>query len=95
MEEYICEISPDQIRVSPFQPRRFFAEVELKELSDSILQIGLIQPPVVRKIMQNEKILYYELIAGERRWRAAMLAGLNKMPVIVRLSSDNQGLHVP
>lgn len=90
MEEYISEVSIDQIRVSPFQPRRQFSEEELKELADSILQIGLIQPPVVRKIVQKDKILYYELIAGERRWRASEKAGLKKIPVIVRSSTDHQ-----
>jgi len=88
MEEYICEVDLAEIRVSPFQPRRTFAEEELLQLASSISHFGIIQPPVVRKIVQNGKALYYELIAGERRWRAAQKAGLKMIPVIVRISSD-------
>lgn len=88
MEEIICEIACDAIRVSPFQPRRSFAEEELEELAASIRAVGLIHPPVVRTIRNGEKILYYELIAGERRWRAAQKAGLQRLKVLVRESSD-------
>lgn len=88
MEEYICEVDLGEIRVSPFQPRRSFAEEEIQQLASSISHFGIIQPPVVRKIIQNGKTLYYELIAGERRWRAAQKAGLKKIPVIVRVSTD-------
>ncbi len=88
MEEIICEVDWDAIRVSPFQPRRTFSEEELEELAISIRTVGLIHPPVVRKIATGEKILYYELIAGERRWRAAQRAGLNKIKVLVRNSND-------
>lgn len=88
--EYICEVDPGEIRVSPFQPRRVFAEEELKELTASIRHCGLIQPLVVRKIVQNDRILYYELIAGERRWKAAQRAGMKKIPVVVRFSTDEE-----
>lgn len=88
MEEKICEVRPDQIRPSPFQPRREMAEGELEELASSIKAVGLIHPPVVREIVQEGKLLYYELIAGERRWRAASLAGLKTLNVVVRESSD-------
>jgi ParB family transcriptional regulator, chromosome partitioning protein len=88
VEETICEIDWDSIRVSPFQPRRTFSEEELEELAASIRAVGLIHPPVVRKIASGEKILYYELIAGERRWRAAQKAGFKRLNVIVRNSSD-------
>ncbi len=90
MDEIIDEIDWDSIRVSPFQPRRVFSEEELKELALSIQAIGLIHPPVVRKIQSKNRILYYELIAGERRWRAAKLAGQNKIKVIVRESTDQE-----
>jgi ParB family chromosome partitioning protein len=90
VKEYICEVSLDEIRVSPFQPRREMKESDLNELAESIKAIGLIHPPVVRTIESNGKILYYELIAGERRWRASRKAGLEKINVLVRSSSDSE-----
>ena len=60
------------------QPRRNFEEDSLLELADSIKQIGVLQPLIVQK--KND---YYEIIAGERRWRAAKIAGLKEVPVIV------------
>lgn len=90
MDETICEVEWNAIRVSPFQPRRTFSEDELEELASSIRGVGLIHPPVVRKIEGGGKVLYFELIAGERRWRAAQRAGLNKLNVIVRTSTDEQ-----
>lgn len=88
----ICEVSWDAIRVSPFQPRRIFNAEELEELAASIRSVGLIHPPVVRAIEAQGKRLYYELIAGERRWRAAKLAGYETLKVIVRTSSDEHAL---
>jgi ParB family transcriptional regulator, chromosome partitioning protein len=88
VEETINEVAWGAIRVSPFQPRRTFSEEELEELAASIREVGLIHPPVVRKVEGGGKILYYELIAGERRWRAAQKAGLERLYVIVRDSSD-------
>ncbi len=87
-EDIICEVEWETIRVSPFQPRRVFAEEELEELAASIREVGLIHPPIVRKIQNKDKLLYYELIAGERRWRAAKKAGLATLNVIVRTSTD-------
>ena len=89
MEDSICEVAWDSIRVSPFQPRKEIAENELEELAASIKSVGLIHPPVVRRIMQGDQFLYYELIAGERRWRATKLAGFTSLIVIVRASSDD------
>lgn len=88
MEETICEVDWNAIRVSPFQPRRTFLEEELEDLAASIRAVGLIHPPVVRPVMGSGKVLYYELVAGERRWRAAQKAGLLKLKVLVRNSSD-------
>ena len=88
MDEQLCEVACDAIQVSPFQPRTHFSSEEIEELAASIKQTGLIQPPVVRAIESQGKLLYYELIAGERRLRAAKLAGLKKITVIVRASSD-------
>lgn len=82
----IKEISIEQIEVNPFQPRRHFAREELEELAASIQIVGLIHPPLVRPKEQSDK---YELISGERRYRAAQLAGLQKIHVIVRSSSNS------
>jgi len=67
-----------------YQPRREFNSDSLQELADSIASQGLIQPILVREVAQNK----YEIIAGERRWRAAQLAGLDSVPAIVREISD-------
>lgn len=88
MDESIVEVSCEEIRVSPFQPRRHFSEDELEELAASIRSVGLIQPPVVRRIQHRDQTLYYELIAGERRWRAAKKAGLSHLKVIVRDTNE-------
>lgn len=76
----VLELSVDQISVNPHQPRRRFDERALQELADSLKSTGLIQPIVARGTSEGG----FELIAGERRWRAARLAGLTTLPVIVR-----------
>ena len=70
---------------NPFQPRTRFSELELDELSDSIRQHGVMQPVVVRQTVRG-----YELIAGERRWRASQRAGLAVIPALVRDIDDQQ-----
>jgi ParB family chromosome partitioning protein len=82
-------IDIDLIEPSPHQPRTTFREAALEELSRSILASGIIQPLLVRPIDGR-----YELIAGERRWRAAQLAGLSKVPAIVREVSDELALEM-
>jgi len=72
-------LRPSEIEPNRLQPRKHFDEDALQELSDSIKQYGLIQPIVVQK-----KGKRYEIIAGERRWRASMKAGLSKVPVIIK-----------
>ena len=67
------------------QPRKFFDEDKLQELADSIKQFGLLQP-----ILVQDRKDYYEIIAGERRWRAARLAGLKEVPVIIKNYSDQE-----
>lgn len=75
------------ISTSPFQPRQStFDEDELKELAKTIQEVGLIHPPTVRQVSESQ----YELIAGERRYRAALLAGLTRIPVIIRTSNDEK-----
>src|SRR5436305_3130365 len=79
----------DTIIPSPLQPRKNFAPEALQELVDSIRQHGIIQPLIVRRIDGR-----YELIAGERRWRAAQEVGLSEVPVIVRTASDLEVLEL-
>jgi ParB family chromosome partitioning protein len=83
------EVDIDRISPSPFQPRRAFDETKLQELVMSIRNQGIIQPLVVRP--KGER---FELIAGERRWRAAMKAGLTRVPVVVREASDHDALQL-
>lgn len=78
------QIPVEFLQRGEYQPRREFNADSLQELADSILSQGLIQPIVVREIAQNK----YEIIAGERRWRAAQLAGLDSIPATVREISD-------
>jgi len=79
----------DLLDPSPYQPRTRFAESALEELAQSIRSSGIIQPLVVRKIGSR-----YQLIAGERRWRAAQRAQLLRVPVVVREVGDEQALEL-
>ena len=80
------EIDVNNISANPKQPRTVFDEDQLTELALSIKEVGLLQPPVVRSIGNGK----YQLIMGERRFRAAKLAGLRSIPVIIRQTSDDQ-----
>ncbi|MCQ2297276.1 MAG: ParB/RepB/Spo0J family partition protein [Bacteroidales bacterium] len=82
----INEISLDQIDVNPFQPRKEFSEEALEELAQSIRQQGVITPITVRQMPDNR----YQLIAGERRFRASKRAGLTEIPAYVRIATDGQ-----
>ncbi|MGM0517204.1 MAG: ParB/RepB/Spo0J family partition protein [Pseudomonadota bacterium] len=79
------ELAVDLINPNPFQPRTRFDDAALTELADSIRAQGVIQPVVVRRRSGE-----YELIAGERRWRAAQKAGLTRIPAVIREIDDNQ-----
>ena len=81
--EQIVKIS--KVEPNREQPRKTFAEKELQELADSIKQFGVLQPLLVKKNGE-----YYEIIAGERRWRAAKLAGLKEVPVIIREYTEKE-----
>ena len=83
------EIAVERVTPSPFQPRRTFDEAKIEELAASIRNQGIIQPLVVRP--QGDG---FELIAGERRWRAAMRAGLSRVPVVIRDASDQEALQL-
>ena len=80
----------EDIHVNPFQPRREFEESALEELAQSIRGNGIIQPLVVRKGSKEG----FELIAGERRLRAAKLAGLKQVPIVIRRSTDKESLEL-
>ena len=80
------EIDVNNISANPKQPRTVFDEDQLTELALSIKEVGLLQPPVVRSIGNGK----YQLIMGERRFRAAKLAGLKSIPVIIRQTADDQ-----
>ncbi len=83
------EVAVDRIVPSPLQPRRAFDETKIEELASSIRNQGIIQPLVVRPNGDQ-----FELIAGERRWRAAMKAGLGRVPVVVRNATDHEVLQL-
>jgi len=78
-----------RVRPCPFQPRKDFTEASIQELADSIREQGILQPLVVR-----EREGFFELIAGERRWRAAQKAGLAEVPVVVREADDRTVLEL-
>lgn len=89
--ERILQLSITEVVPSPLQPRRVFAEENLAELVDSIRARGIFQPLIVRR---SPKGSGFELIAGERRWRAARKLNLNKVPAIVRAATDQQVLEL-
>ena len=84
-QEEIKEIPVSEIRPNPYQPRKTFNEEALKELSESIKNYGVFQPIIVKKSIKG-----YDLIAGERRLRASKLAGLDKIPAIVKDFTDEE-----
>ncbi len=91
---YLEEIPVDAVMPNPRQPRQYFDEEALEELTASIAEVGLLQPIVVRKLdgSQSDSTAKYQLIMGERRWRASQRAGLEKIPAIVRETSDDDML---
>jgi ParB family chromosome partitioning protein len=90
MPSGIQEIQLEYIEVNTFQPRDHFDEVALQELSDSIKVQGIIQPITVRKLSTNQ----YQIISGERRFRASKMAGLTKIPAYIREANDQQMLEM-
>jgi len=79
----------EEVQPNPFQPRKTFSDEQLQELVDSIREKGILQPLLVRRKSDG-----YELIAGERRWRAAQRAGLREIPILVRDVSDSEMLEL-
>jgi ParB family chromosome partitioning protein len=82
----------EAIRPSPLQPRRHFAEAELDGLAQSIREKGIVQPLLVRPIAESDAD--FELVAGERRWRAAQRVGLHEVPVVIRALGDSDALEI-
>ncbi len=89
-DEAIHQLAIEKIGPGPFQPRRTIREEQLKELALSIEGQGIIQPIVVREraVVDSQTGVRYEIIAGERRWRAAQLANLGAVPAVIRAMSD-------
>lgn len=85
----LAEVAVDQIDANPFQPRRTFSADKLKELADSIRASGVVQPVLLRRADER-----FQLIAGERRWRAAREAGLGTIPAVVREIGDRDALEL-
>jgi ParB family chromosome partitioning protein len=86
------KVPVEQIHPNPWQPRQNFDEAAIKDLADSIRENGILQPILVRR--HPEQPAQYQLIAGERRWRAAQLAQLHEVPVVVRELSDLKALEI-
>ena len=86
-------IDTDKVKPNPYQPRRDFDEERLRDLADSIKQYGVLQPLTVSRIEVEKEdgglVTEYELIAGERRLRAAKIAGVTQVPVIIRVGDTS------
>jgi len=94
-QEHVAATSIDEIEISkieanPWQPRTTFDEEALQDLANSIKEVGIIQPLTLRKVSENK----YQIIAGERRFRASKLAGLEKVPAFIRESDDDRMLEL-
>ena len=87
---HIVELDLDAIEVNPFQPRTSFNEESLRELASSIRELGVIQPITVRKLDYNQ----YQLVSGERRYRASKLVGLETIPAYIRIANDQESLEM-
>lgn len=86
----IVELELDAIEVNPFQPRSNFNEDSIRELASSIQELGVIQPITVRKLSFNK----YQLVSGERRFRASKLIGLETIPAYIRIANDQESLEM-
>lgn len=86
----IADIAIEKIETNPFQPRNQFDEIALNELADSIREQGIIQPVTVRKLGYDK----YQIISGERRYRASKIAGLTEIPCYIRVANDEEMLEL-
>ncbi|MDE6141730.1 MAG: ParB/RepB/Spo0J family partition protein [Bacilli bacterium] len=88
-ESDILQIPVSEVRSNPYQPRKYFDQVALQELADSIKEHGILEPIIVKKAIKG-----YDLVAGERRTKAARLAGLERIPAIVKDFSDEEMMEI-
>lgn len=88
-KEEIVEIPISELRVNPYQPRKYFNDDALAELAASIKEHGVFQPIIVKQSIKG-----YEIVAGERRFRASKMAGLEKIPAIIRAFTDEQMMEI-
>ncbi|REK72026.1 ParB/RepB/Spo0J family partition protein [Paenibacillus paeoniae] len=88
-DDKVIEVPLNQLRANPYQPRKTFDEDSIKELAESIKQHGVIQPIIVRTVLKG-----YEIIAGERRFRASQYCGNTTIPAVVRTFSDQQVMEI-
>jgi len=88
-DDKVIEINLSQLRANPYQPRKTFDEESIKDLAESIKQHGVIQPIIVRSVIKG-----YEIIAGERRFRASQYCGNTTIPAVVRSFSDQQVMEI-
>lgn len=88
-EDKVVEIPIKELRPNPYQPRKTFNEEGIRELSESIQEHGVIQPIIVRSVLRG-----YEIIAGERRWRASQLSGKETIPAVIRNFTDQQVMEI-
>ena len=86
----IIDLEIDKIEVNPYQPRTHFNEQAIEELAESIKTLGIIQPVTVRKVDRNQ----YQLVSGERRYRAAKSIGFDRIPAYVRIANDQEALEM-
>ncbi|HEY8426461.1 MAG TPA: ParB/RepB/Spo0J family partition protein [Limnochordales bacterium] len=91
--ERLREVAVSEVAPNPYQPRRQFDDEELQELAESIRAHGVLEPVVVRPVVGREPVRY-ELVVGERRWRAAQLAGLTTVPAVIRPVGDREMLQM-
>lgn len=88
-KEEIMELDISELRPNPYQPRKVFKDESLAELANSIKEHGVFQPIIVKKSIKG-----YEIVAGERRYRASKMAGLDKIPAIIRQFTDEQMMEI-
>jgi ParB family transcriptional regulator, chromosome partitioning protein len=88
-DDKVVEIALKQLRANPYQPRKTFDEEAIKELAESIRQHGVIQPIIVRSVLKG-----YEIIAGERRFRASQYCGKETIPAVIRNFTDQQVMEI-
>lgn len=89
-EGKVWQVGIDKLKSGAYQPRKDFNKESLQELSQSIRENGILQPIIVRKLASGS----FEIVAGERRWRAAQLAGMHEVPVLIRQYEDKQALEL-